>query len=210
MIDTDEVRKDIAVKFGIVLAKDDPIFASVMLHDHVLEKHINLLSEHYAAYTRELAASLSDQKSAIDNSKLVALDQIQKQANVSTDFMVQRFVSTITDTAKAEAAKAIEPVKKAAADELGRLEKAARSLGSEADYSRDRWKLCAYSAGAASLFSTVLVLLIVIFAGPLGLNAEEKRNLNTGAALHAVWSKLDSKTRDRVDAELKQHYANEK
>lgn len=129
---------------------------------------------------------------------------IEKTVNASVDDMQKRFVAAITDTAKAEATKAIEPVKKATADELGRLEKAARSLGSEADYSRDRWKLCVYSAALSSLFVAVLVFAVALFAvNKLQLNDDEKRQLKMGQQIEAVWSDLDQRTRDRLNSAMK-------
>ncbi|MGQ0756749.1 hypothetical protein ACT43E_20900 (plasmid) [Acinetobacter baumannii] len=205
MIDIDEIRKEIAVKHGVLLAKDDPILASVMLHDCVLESHINSLSEHYAKYTRELAASLADQKTTIDQSKVEALDQIQKQAAVSTDLMTQRFITAITDTAQAEAAKAIEPIKKASADELARLEKAARNLAASNWPVKRLLKWAVALVGGASLLSTVFVMLVMMtgIAGKVGLSAEEKIQLQKGQQIEAVWSDLDQRTRDRLNSAMK-------
>lgn len=101
MLDLDEIRKEIAIKHGVLLGKDDPIMVSVTLHDKVLERHVDLLSEHYANYTRELAAALQQH---VDQSTEMA-EKIINQATLH-----------VTEKIKAAAQEAVaESYNKAAA-----------------------------------------------------------------------------------------------
>ncbi|MEX8139983.1 conjugal transfer protein TraM [Acinetobacter baumannii] len=101
MLDFDEIRKEVALKHNVLLGKDDPILVSVTLHEMVLERHIDLLSEHYATYTRELAAALQQH---VDQSTEMA-EKIINQATLH-----------VTDKIKAAAQEAVaESYNKAAA-----------------------------------------------------------------------------------------------
>lgn len=206
-MDTSERRKYVAElveKTGIRIDEDDPIFAIVLLNRAILEDQKTALEASGDKLRDEIAQFHADLNKLAETAKEQVTAHIEKTANASVDDMQKRFVAAITDTAKAEVAKAIDPVKKATADELGRLEKAARSLGSEADYSRDRWKLCVYSAGLASLFVAVLVFAAALFAvNKLQLNDDEKRQLKMGQQIEAVWSDLDQRTRDRLNSAMK-------
>lgn len=206
-MDTSERRKYVAElveKTGIRIDEDDPIFAIVLLNRAILEDQKTALEASGDKLRDEIAQFHADLNKLAGTAKEQVTAHIETTANASVIDMQKRFVDAITDTAKVEMQKAIEPVKSASADELARLEKAARSLGSEADYSRDRWKLCVYSAALSSLFVAVLVFAAALFAvNKLQLNDDEKRQLKMGQQIEAVWSDLDQRTRDRLNSAMK-------
>lgn len=207
-MDTSERRKYVAElveKTGIRIDEDDPIFAIVLLNRAILEDQKTALEASGDKLRDEIAQFHTDLNKLAETAKEQVAAHIEATANASVSDMQKRFVAAIADTAKAETAKAMEPIKSATAENLAQLEKAARSLGSEANYSRDRWKLCVYSAVGASILSTVFVFVATMFALAKydGLDADQTRQLKMGQQIEAVWSDLDQRTRDRLNSAMK-------
>lgn len=144
----------------------------------------------------EMALMPDRLNNVFDHAKGQITEYLEKATNESVDDMNRRFVASIQE----EADNAVKPIKDVTYQCLSRLEQSAEKLSSEAVSVHDRVKLCAISAGAASLLSTFLVICVMTFgAGILSLSSDEKRQLQKGQQIEAVWSDLDQQTRDRLN-----------
>lgn len=52
MLDIDEIRKEIALKYDTVLRKDDPILSAVIINEIVLAQYVDAMNERHAQYLK--------------------------------------------------------------------------------------------------------------------------------------------------------------
>lgn len=69
MIDFDEIRKIVAIRHNVLLGKDDPILVTVTLHDLVLGRYVEVLTDQNEGHQKALAAALHTH---MEQSKVVA------------------------------------------------------------------------------------------------------------------------------------------
>lgn len=69
MIDSDDIRKEIAIKYGFLIDKDDPILAIVMVNEIILQRYVDILNEKND--TNRKAIEMAQQKGIVD-AKLTA------------------------------------------------------------------------------------------------------------------------------------------
>lgn len=61
MLNIDEIRKEVAIRHSVVLSKDDPVLATAIINDIVLEHYINMVSAQYAEANRKMTIALQQQ-----------------------------------------------------------------------------------------------------------------------------------------------------
>ncbi len=61
MIDLDELRSTVALKHNVLLGKDDPILVTVTMHELIMARYIQILTEAYAQHQKELTAAIAEQ-----------------------------------------------------------------------------------------------------------------------------------------------------
>jgi predicted DNA-binding protein (UPF0278 family) len=86
MLDIDEIRKEIALKYDTVLRKDDPILSAVIINEIVLAQYVDTLNERNAQYlkTVEKLVEASIQK-GISEAKLTAGRVITESSDYASD-----------------------------------------------------------------------------------------------------------------------------
>jgi len=82
MVDIDEVRKEVSVQLGTVLAKDDPALVTVILTDVVLRRYVEILNAQNLTHREALGKSLND---GITASKAIAGTIITQSAEYVSD-----------------------------------------------------------------------------------------------------------------------------
>lgn len=86
MLDIDEIRKEIALKYDTVLRKDDPILSAVIINEIVLVQYVDAMNERHAEYLRtvEKLVEASIQK-GISEAKLTAGRVITESSDYASD-----------------------------------------------------------------------------------------------------------------------------
>ena len=86
MLDIDEIRKEIALKYDTVLRKDDPILSAVIINEIVLAQYVDAINERNAQYlkTVEKLVEASIQK-GISEAKLTAGRVITESSDYASD-----------------------------------------------------------------------------------------------------------------------------
>ena|SRR5688500_13602142 len=95
MVDFDEIRKEVAIKHGILLDEDDPLLMTVTINELILSQYVEMVASQNAEYVKKLtdAVDASIQK-GIAESKVVAGRVITEGSNY-----VSNQVSTQAKTA---------------------------------------------------------------------------------------------------------------
>jgi hypothetical protein len=107
MFDFDEIRKEVAIKHGVVLDKDDPVLATVTINEHVLSRYVEILTSQNEAHQRACSAALAQ---GVDESRKIAGRIVTEGAN---------YVSEQCKTAIAEAmTQAVKEARAEIKDEL--------------------------------------------------------------------------------------------
>ena len=87
MLNIDEIRKEVAVKYGVILDDDDPVLESVKINNIVLEKCIQYLTdnnlEHYKAITNEVQKTAAASKETAGNLITDAADYVSEAVNAA-------------------------------------------------------------------------------------------------------------------------------
>lgn len=163
------------------------------------------LRDEVAKIGAEIALMPANLNNVFEAAKGQLIEHIETKADASVEDMKNRFVAAITDTAKTEAEKAIEPIKQAAIMEARRLEKAARDLAATTWPVKRLFKWGLGLTVGSSLLSMTLAMIVIMsgISGKLGLSAEEKIQLQKGQQIEAVWSDLDQRTRDRLNTAMR-------
>lgn len=59
MIDYDEIRKEVAIRHGVLLGENDPILVTVTLNELVLQRYVETISDQSESHQKALAATLA-------------------------------------------------------------------------------------------------------------------------------------------------------
>jgi hypothetical protein len=82
MIDFDEIRKEVAIKHGVLLDKDDPVLATVTINETLLQRYVEILNAQNEAHQKALTLALGQ---GIEESKKVAGRIVTEGANYVSD-----------------------------------------------------------------------------------------------------------------------------
>jgi hypothetical protein len=94
MIDFDALRKEVAVKHGVLLGPDDPILVTVTLHDLVLGRYVEVLSAQNAGHAKALSAALAEQ---VEQSKALGGRIITEAADYVSTQVREAVTAAITE-----------------------------------------------------------------------------------------------------------------
>ena len=102
MLDIDEIRKEIALKYDTVLRKDDPILSAVIINEIVLAQYVDAINERNAQYlkTVEKLVEASIQK-GISEAKLTAGRVITESSDYASD-QIRAAVSEVMQESQEE------------------------------------------------------------------------------------------------------------
>src|SRR5687768_8876930 len=98
MVDFDEIRKEVAIKHGILLDEDDPLLMTVTINELILNQYVEMVASQNAEYVKKLAESVdaSIQK-GIAESKVVAGRVITEGGNYVSNQMKASITSSIAE-----------------------------------------------------------------------------------------------------------------
>lgn len=150
MLDFDEIRKQVAIKHNVLLGKDDPILVTVTVSEMVLDRYLDLVSEHYADATRDLAVSMQQQ---VDQSKETAAKIITDASNYVSEQVRQAVSEAIVEAGgelKRQIAQAHSASRNAVVSER------------DAQSAKNGAFLAAVVAGAAALISIAAVVIVLL------------------------------------------------
>jgi predicted DNA-binding protein (UPF0278 family) len=102
MLDIDEIRKEIALKYDTVLRKDDPILSAVIINEIVLAQYVDAMNERHAQYlkTVEKLVEASIQK-GISEAKLTA-GRVITESSVYASDQIRAAVSEVMRESREE------------------------------------------------------------------------------------------------------------
>jgi predicted DNA-binding protein (UPF0278 family) len=102
MLDIDEIRKEIALKYDTVLRKDDPILSAVIINEIVLAQYVDAMNERHAEYlkTVEKLVEASIQK-GISEAKLTA-GRVITESSVYASDQIKAAVSEVMRESREE------------------------------------------------------------------------------------------------------------
>jgi predicted DNA-binding protein (UPF0278 family) len=102
MLDIDEIRKEIALKYDTVLRKDDPILSAVIINEIVLAQYVDAINERHAQYlkTVEKLVEASIQK-GISEAKLTA-GRVITESSVYASDQIKAAVSEVMRESREE------------------------------------------------------------------------------------------------------------
>lgn len=162
------------------------------------------LRDEVAKIGTEISLMPSNLKNLFEEVKGQITEHIEAEVNASVEDMKKRFTDAITDTAKTEAENAIEPIKQAVMLEARRLEKAGRDLAATTWPVKRLFKWATGLVVGSSLLSMTLVMIVMLSgAGSMSLSKDEQRQLQKGQQIETVWSELDQRTRERLNAAMR-------
>src|SRR5687768_14680593 len=98
MVDFDEIRKEVAIKHGILLDEDDPLLMTVTINELILNQYVEMVAAQNAEYVKKLtdAVDASIQK-GIAESKVVAGRVITEGSNYGRDQIKEAIASSIAE-----------------------------------------------------------------------------------------------------------------
>jgi hypothetical protein len=86
VIDLDEIRKEVAVKHGVLLDENDPVLVTVTLNDIILSHYVEKLNSQNETHQRGFSAALDEAvEKSIAESRKVAGRIVTDGANYVTD-----------------------------------------------------------------------------------------------------------------------------
>lgn len=162
------------------------------------------LRDEVAKIGTEISLIPSNLKNVFEEAKGQITEHIEAEVNTSVADMKKRFTDAITDTAKTEAENAIEPIKQAAMLEARRLEKVGRDLAATTWPIKRLLKWAVGLVIGSSVLSTTLVTIVMLSGAGMSLSKDEKRQLEKGQQIEAVWDDLDKRTQDRLTAAIQE------
>jgi hypothetical protein len=150
ILDFDEIRKEVAIRHSVLLGKDDPILVTVTINELVLERYLDLVSEHYEDVSRTLAVTTQQQ---VEQSKETAAKIITDAANYVSE-QIRQASAQAANEAGEEIRRHISSAKSASRD--------AASRGREAQTAKNSAFIAAVVAGAAALIAVVAVIVVLL------------------------------------------------
>jgi hypothetical protein len=89
MIDKDKIIAELAANYGIILNKEDPLFAAVLLNKIILTEYVNELDQHLAASITNVA--IKEDVTEVKLRKLLNDNQIKNRQEI------ERVLNQFTD-----------------------------------------------------------------------------------------------------------------
>lgn len=147
MIDIDELRKTVAAKHNVLIDRDDPIFVTVTLHDLILSRYVEILTEQYGLHYKALTSLLVDheaQAKAIGSRVISdAADYAANSIRAAVDEAISKANATTPNDGEAYKARLKEMDDRVAGAESART--------------------IAISAAISSVIATVVVVIVMLW-----------------------------------------------
>jgi len=150
ILDFDEIRKEVAIRHNVLLGKDDPILVTVTINELVLERYLDLVSEHYEDVSRTLAVTTQQQ---IEQSKATAAKIITDAANYVSEQIRQASAQAASEAGE-EIRRHISTSKAASRDAV--------VSGRDAQTAKNTAFLAAVAAGVAALIAVAAVVIVLL------------------------------------------------
>lgn len=150
MVDFDAIRKQIAIKHNVLLGKDDPILVTVTVNEMVLDRYLELVSEHYEDATRALAVSTQQQ---VEQAKETAAKLITDASTYVSDQLRQAVTAAVND-AGIELRRQIASAQAASRDAV--------ASGRDAQSAKNGAFLAAALAGVAAVVAVAALVVVLL------------------------------------------------
>lgn len=150
MVDYDEIRKQVAIKHNVLLGKDDPILVTVTVSEMVLDRYLELVSEHYEDATRALAVSTQQQ---VEQAKETAAKIITDASTYVSDQLRQAVTAAVND-AGIELRRQIASAQAASRDAV--------ASGRDAQSAKNGAFLAAALAGVAAVVAVAALVVVLL------------------------------------------------
>ncbi|HGC8067027.1 TPA: conjugal transfer protein TraM [Yersinia enterocolitica] len=150
MLDFDEIRKQVAIKHNVLLGKDDPILVTVTVSEMVLDRYLDLVSEHYEDATRALAVSTQQQ---VEEAKGTAAKIITDASNYVSDQVRQAVASAVVE-AGGELKRQITNAQAASRDAV--------ASGRDAQSAKNGAFLAAVVASVAAVVAVAALVVVLV------------------------------------------------
>ncbi|GLR55198.1 conjugal transfer protein TraM [Shinella yambaruensis] len=149
-LDFDEIRKEVSLRHGVLLGRDDPILVTVTINEMVLSRYLELAAKQYDEANRSLTITLQQQ---VEQSKQTAGkvitdagDYIAQQVKHSTTIALQEALTTIRQhTTEAQS-----------------VARQALTAGDDAHTAKSGAVIAACIAGVAALLSIAALAMVVL------------------------------------------------
>lgn len=150
IVDFDEIRKEVAIRHNVLLFEDDPILVTVSINEMVLERYLDLVSEHYEDVSRTLAVTTQQQ---IEQSKETAAKIITDAANYVSEQVRQAALAAANEAGE-EIRRHIASAKAASREAL--------ASGRDAQTAKNSAFLAAVLAGTAALIAVAALVVVLL------------------------------------------------
>lgn len=147
-LDIDVLRNRLAMVHGLVLSRDDPVFALIALNKELLQHHLDQVTKGVDAAQLHVVAGMA-----------AATDETLKRAEQTAARVVGAANELATETVAVAAAEATKTLKETAAGIIARVQQAADDFDSKAKRAQSVVRL-AYLVGGA-----LLALAVGMFLG---------------------------------------------
>lgn len=185
-------------------AQKDALLAEVLGDVGLLRDDVAKLMTDVRLLPSEIEGVRND---AIEKMRAEATAIHQAAADQVGGVFFQRLASEATHAAEHAAGAAMRTVRQEFEDSTAKLRQAARELGTEATYAKDRnalaWRIGALSAALATIcVSAALVIAMKLVSPSLLLSEDQNRHMELGHHLEQAWPTLDQATKARVQAAI--------
>lgn len=150
MIDFDEIRKQVAIKHNVLIGKEDPVLVTVTVSELVLDRYLDLASEHYEDATRALAVSMDQQ---VEQAKETAAKIITDASNYVSEQVRQAVTAAVAEAGN-DLRRKLASAHAASRDSV--------ASGREAQTAKNGAFLAAVLAGVAALVSVAAVVIVLV------------------------------------------------
>lgn len=150
MLDFDEIRKQVAIKHNVLLGVEDPVLVTVTVSEMVLDRYLDLVSEHYEDATRALAVSMEQQ---VEQAKGTAGKIITDASNYVSDQIRQAVVAAVNE-AGGELRRQITAAQAASKESV--------ASGRDAQTAKNGAFLAAVLASVAAIVSVAALVVVLV------------------------------------------------
>ncbi|HAN9276646.1 TPA: conjugal transfer protein TraM [Escherichia coli] len=150
MFDIDEIRKEVAIKHGVVIGKDDPLFVTVTVHQLILERYLDLISQRYDAANRDLSAAIQEQ---VEQSK----DSAGRIITDASDYVANEVRQAVQSSMQEAAAQIRQQL-----TETQTLSRQAIAASREAQTAKNGSNIAAILAGAAAVIAVIALIIVLV------------------------------------------------
>lgn len=150
MIDFDEIRKQVAIKHNVLIGKEDPVLVTVTVSEMVLDRYLDLVSEHYEDATRALTVSMEQQ---VEQAKGTAAKIITDASTYVSDQLRQAVVAAVNE-AGGELRRQIAAAQAASRDSV--------ASGRDAQTAKNGAFLAAVVASVAAIVSVAALVIVLV------------------------------------------------